>query len=395
LIADGDNAARRAEILRLIRIPGFEQTPVGGLLIDTATRGLFALLDDSELPELAGRVRSILDGSEVSRTIERLQNEIEKALNLQPILDAVQKTDFDALNGWLVGRLSALLEEQFDFGKLKQVQETIHKVITFRHKIYDKALQALNRRYDFSLAATWQKTTARTALLDAEFDMREPAASAMLQGLLRDADYDALLTQATPGVTLHKGMMSHAVERRSSIEVVLPYYASRELKFNQAIANVEAVEDQGRVLVYTLDAKDEVTRVNRFRSQVAASAALSLPVGSVRRHGAPQASWAYSLRMARRDMRAGELRTWLRPFVDQYLKGHFPDGAASSLDKWVADLDREVENATGNGPDEFGDVLLAAEVGLSGGVLAAWLTERSPAEARSPPGASRCACSLI
>ena len=87
-----------------------------------------------------------------TRTIERLQGEVRDALNLQPVLDAARKTDFDALNGWLVGRLSALLDERFDFGKLKPVQDTIHKVIAFRRNVYDKAVQAIERR---SIRGSW------------------------------------------------------------------------------------------------------------------------------------------------------------------------------------------------------------------------------------------------
>jgi hypothetical protein len=219
-------------------------------------------------------------------------------------------------------------------------------------------------------------------LLDAEFDMAKPAAQAMLQRLLRDADYDALLMQVVDGVTLHDGMMSHSVERRCSIEVSFPCYKSKETVFNKAVANVQAEEDHGRVLVYGLEADDSVTVSNRFRSQVAATAALTVPATNVRMYGAPRSTWAYSLRIARHGMPAEELRTLLQPFVEQYFAGRFPDGPAAGVDGWVSDLARTIEGRGGDEGGKLGDVLLAADVGLDQAVMAAWLRQRTAGEAR-------------
>ncbi len=381
VIGGGDAPARRKALVELIGAPGFESTPLGRLLLAAAPRGVTALLDDTELPEIARLAHRILDGNALSETLQRLQAYINEALNLDALRKVARKTDFEALNGWLVGRISALLDEKLQFEKLDEIRETINKVVVLRQVIYEKAVRALNRRYDFTLAATWQKATAHSALLDAEFDMGDDAARGLFVSVLGKANYDSLLTNVVPGVTLHKAVLTHEIERRSSIEVNMPYYASKTMKLNKALAKVEAEDDGERVLVYTLDAKDEITRVNRFRSQLGVSAALSLPVSGVRRHGQPRTSWSYSYRMARRNMRMGEVLSALHPIVDQYFPRHFPEGPDSSLAKWVGDLDREIENAVGNGPDEFGDVLLSAEVTLPGGALAAWVAERPKADA--------------
>lgn len=378
--ATDDREKRREALLELVRLDGFEESEVGRFLLEVATNGVLSLLDDPAVETISRKVKRLVDGSEVSQTLERLQDYVEEALNLDRIMEVATETDFDALNEWLVQRLAAFLGETISFEKFEEVRATIHKVIKLRQVIYEKARSALNETYDLSLAAAWQRSTARSALLDAEFDMSAAAARDALAAVLRDASYDALLASVIDGVRLHDATLSHRIQRSSSLEVTLPFYLTRETRLNESLAEVAVEQDAGRVLVYTLSSRDEAQRRGQYRSRVAISAAVSLDVPGVRVHGEPRGSWSHSYRFVQRDMKSLELVRVLQPFADEYLRNQFPAGGGT-LAEWVLELDREVENVTGNGPNELGDVLLALDVVAGEQVFGAWSQRRTREEA--------------
>ena len=348
VVASGSEQQRRKALAELFASRGFDTSALGEFLNGVAVNGLLALLDDIELPDIAARVKRLIDGSEPGAAVERLQQYIERAFKLEQLRGRVTKTSFKQLNGWFVERLSLLFEEKFDFSRLDEARSAINAVITMREKVYSRIDSALNRNYEMSLAATWQQTTLKDALLDAVFDTKFPGARKRLKEVLAEANYDNLLTKPTEGVELRNAVLSHAIERQSSIAVNLPYFSSKTMRFNKSVAKVEATDDGGRVLVYSLEGKDEIWRVGKFRSSVAVDAAVSLRAPRVRNHsGAGGGSWNYSYRYARKDMRSREVEELLRPFIDVYYPGHFPEGPSTSLAQWVQDMDREIEARIG------------------------------------------------
>jgi hypothetical protein len=335
LIADGDDDKRRDALLSLIRDPDFGNKPIGKFLLGIAEKGLFPLLEDTELPEIADRVRNIVDGSAAAETLRKLQVYINDVLNLAKVREFAE-SDFDELkNKWVVNRISAFLDDKFSFEKLDELKDALHRLLQLRHSIFEKALEAANRQYDFMLAAAWQKTTTREALLDASFDMSNGPAAGLFRDAVAHAKYDDLLTKVKDGVTLHKGAMSHEIKRSSTVEVNMPFYSSKTTRLNRAPANIEAEDDNGRVLLYSLDAKDEITRVNRFRSQLGVNVAISMTPALVRRHGEAPSTWSYDWRFAHSNMRRDEVDNLLRPLVSEYFPTHFPDSAESNLTKWL------------------------------------------------------------
>lgn len=382
LLSARDADQRRDALLSLTAGTDFESTPVGRFVHTLADQGALALVDRVDLPDVLDSVIDIVSGRALGDVVRRLHDYVEGALDIDK-LRTVAAADFDDVHSWLVGRLSSFLAKPLDSGDIEEVRETIYRVVTLRHELYRRAKEALNRRYDFTLAATWQKTTTRQLLLDAEFDMSSKTARDLFGALVSEADYDRVLTTPDPAVRLRSAVMSHEIERASSIAVHMPFLDRKTTTINRALASLRVEDDGERVLVYSLDAKDEVTTVNRMRSSLAVTALVAAPLPGVRIHRSPSSTWSYSYRMARRDMRSGEVAETLRPLVDEYFPTHFPDGPDTSLEKWVADLDRAIEDRTGNGTTEFGDVLLSLDVRLGGNALAPWLAPRTREETLS------------
>ena len=191
---------------------------------------------------------------------------------------------------------------------------------------YDKAIQALNREYSFDFSAAYQSSTTRTALIDVAFDFsaNNPNLSTLLQKAL-DGDYTDLLLNTAPGVNLKLGTLTHQVQRHSHIDVTLPYFKSDTDHLNQALAQVNAVqESDGRVLVYDLDATDVATVSNRRQSSLTIGAHFGVLANGVVRHSTESLSYSYSYKQAVKNMRSSQFHDQLKPYVSAYLPNIFP-----------------------------------------------------------------------
>lgn len=381
LLAGTREDARKKELRRLLQSVGIEDTPSGRLLAAVADRGLLDLLGRSEeVRSVASNILQVLDGG----VIEKLQQFIEEKLNIDQVRNVITRADFNAIEGWLVNRLSTFLDRKLRFEDLDEIKNAINAVIRKRQEIYEQARNALARRYDFSFAYAYQKATQRTALLDAKFDLKKPKAAELMKAVLQESRLDVLLVNQVDGVTLQEGVLTHEITRRGSVEVNMPYYNFRSDKLNQSLASVRAVEDRGRVLFYELDTKDDVSIRNRMRSQLALAAAVPVQTaGALRIYSEVTAQWAYQYRMARENMRRVELERQLGPFVDRYFPEQFAQGGPSSFSTWLTDLDRCVEDVLGRPTDDFGDVLLALEVTVPAKAIRSWLAPRNAEDVRA------------
>ena len=76
--------------------------------------------------------------------------------------------------------------------ELEKIRKTVNLLLSKRQEYYEKALEALHRKYNFELTATYQSTTTDQALLDATFDFSDGSAAVLnffqqaLQGKLDD-----------------------------------------------------------------------------------------------------------------------------------------------------------------------------------------------------------------
>lgn len=379
-LADPDEKKRTKALSALIAeaaAPHLPELPVIGRvradwISALADRGLLALLNRvDEIHESAVLVQQVLDGG----VIGQLQGFLAERLNLDALRRA---TDFHQVDAWLVARLSQLLDEHIDQTRLEEVRTLVHTVVKKRQEVYAAARKALSQRYSASLAANYARTTASTALLDAEFDLEDDAARALFERAVGGGGLDDLLTTPASGVRLHEAILSHSVEKRASIEVTLPQYNARRDHIRKMLASVRASDEGGRILLYQMDASDTVTVRNKLRSELAIGAVFA--VGNLRVRSTDRLSWSYRYAAVQPRLRRAGLEARIGPFVSKYLPDAFAKGGPSSFDTWITDLDRAVEDVLHNGANEFGDTILDMQVIAPGAALAAWFRERSPAQ---------------
>jgi hypothetical protein len=379
--ASTDAEQRRQALATAFQEVGFPNTAAGQIAQAAASRGLVALLERSEEFQTISRTTlSILDGG----VVRELQGFINERLNLDQVRTVLSKADFDKLDEWLVNKLSDFLDEHLEFENLDKIKDAINMVVRKRQEIYEKARQALTRTYDFNLAYAFQKSTTRTALLDVNFDLSKPGVSALLKEVLAKSNFDTLLINSVDGVALNTAVLTHEISRQGTVQVNMPYFSFRSESINQSLARVQAEEDGGRVLVYQVDASDSVTIENKMRSQLTVSAAFPLALGkTIRQRSTDAMTWSYQYLQAQQNMRREELECQIRPYILNYLPEHFSSGGTSSLDTWITDLDRAVEDVVHNGTNEFGDTLLSLEVSVPARALAAWFVPRTKGEVQT------------
>ena len=194
-------------------------------------------------------------------------------------------------------------------------------------------------------------------------------------------DLSALLLKDVPGVKLHRATLSHGINRHSHVEVRLPFYASSIDHINESLASASAVDTDGqRVVLYQLDASDEVARISNRGgndSQLVVGASVPAVAGNATRvYGTPSFKYAYSFRQAARKMRREQLQYQVKPYVDRYVGNAF---AAAPFDTFLSEMDRAVHTSP---TDEFGYALLSINLAVPGSVVAAWL--EAPGKERTP-----------
>jgi hypothetical protein len=374
LLGSADSDVQKQALADLLGQPAFASTPIGRIVVSLGERGLLALLD--RLPDVrrvSSSVLSILDGG----VVQRLQQFVAERLSLGKVLDARTESDFNGLDSFLVGRLSSFFGKSIQFSDLEEVRQSIHLVLKKRVEIYDKVRKALHSRYGLDLTETWQRAQARTALLDVVFDTSNDQGRALLASVVRDAEFDLLMTAPCPAVEIHTAVLTHELTRKTVVDVSLPYFSSHTESFNTSMARVSAEDEGGRVLMYDATGEDVVAVRNKFRSSLSVSIAAAVPPAAkaamrdLRIHSTDGSTWSYTFRHGRNGMRRAELESITRPFINQYMAAQFADG--TSLGMWYAELDRTVEGILANGPDEFGDVLATMEVTMPAETLQAWM----------------------
>jgi hypothetical protein len=375
LLASNDAATQKKALLDIFNTTGFSITPAGQLVSALADKGLLNLLDRlPEVRQVASTVLTILDGG----VITRLQQFINDKLDLNTLLAVAQETDFNALDSFLVGRLSVFFDRDLHFADLEDIKRAIHVVVSKRQEIYSKALKALHSRYGLDLATTWQKTTSNAAVFDVVFDTSQAQGKQMLSDLVQDSNFDTFLLNQSPAVHLNAAVLTHEITRKSTIDLTLPHFNFQSQSFNQAMANVRAEDDGGRVLLYETTGEDVVAVRNKFRSSLAVTIAAAVsntgvsPLSDLRVHSTDAATWSYQLLHAKAKMGREELEAYTRPFIQEFMTDQFKGN--TNLSFWYNQFDRTVENILNNGPEDFGDLCARFEVTMPGETLGAWTT---------------------
>lgn len=396
-IADADDDTVRQEVGKVLKGVDFFETPEGKWLESVAVGGLLQLLNNShelkELKDAARKTRALLDGGTAQEMFERLQQYVNQKLHLSQVEKIVNEADLDSLDAWLKARLEAFLGDKLDMNKVREVQQAVATVRAKGQEFYQTGLKALTDKYKFDFVATYQKATTGSALFDITFDFATEGVAASLREAV-DGKFDGLMVEERAGVTLNTATLTHEIKRHAHVELSMPFFGKKEMDhFNTSVAKVSATNDDGRVLVYELDAKDVELRKNQRNSTVTLAGFFPLRGdGRVRFHSDVSLSYGYSLRQVKKEMKRADLQYQLRSYIDaetggkSLLSGVFSQptegGTSASFDAWLGDLDAAVEQVLHNGPDTFGDTLFSLQVGVSSNVTAAWL--KATADDTSP-----------
>lgn len=362
----------------------------GRLLEALADKGVLPALNSvkelDKVQKSAKKLLDLLDPNSTAKVLEKLQRFVEKKLNLDKLKAVVDKVaDFDTIDELLQKKLSAFLDEKLKLENLEKVTKTINVLMKKREEFYQHALKALNRKYEFKLAASYQSTTTRSALFDVGFDFTtgDPAVARLLAAALK-GNFDRLLVTEAPGVTLNEGTMTYGIERQSHLSLTMPFFNKSVTHMNEALAKVTAVEDDGRIVLYDVEAKDTVVHAQRrFQLNSALTVGITVParISGLRRHPGAGFTYAYSFKQAQREMGTAEFRQQLSPYIAAYFPRHFgfktTSASAMSFQRWVHDLDTAVEQKTGNGTGVLGNTLISLDISVSDQVASAWL--RAPA----------------
>lgn len=384
ILAGTDPAAQRSKIREILSGTAFLARPEAQWLMSLAETGALELLDRLDhVQAIAQQTLDALDGD----VLRHLKAKLEDMLGLDQVLKAVKQADFNKLDSLLVERLSMFLDKGLTFENLAEIRNAINTVITKRQDIYAKVRKALNSRYNLDLAVTFQRATAKEALIDVEFDLANPAAAALFGSVMQDAAYDTLFLDETPGVRINSAVMTHGITRSSSVELNLPMFSFKSEHENSSLAKVRASdltveEEAGRLLVYDLNARDEVRVRRQYKSKLVLALTDEITRTSrVRVSSSRRGTWSYQLLHAKANMKREELEGFTRPFIEEYMPEQFASG--TDLSTYYRHFDTTVEAIVGNGANEFGDVLTAMEVSIPGSALEGWLRQRSDDERKA------------
>jgi hypothetical protein len=361
----------------------FFHTPVGQLLESAADQGVLSLLEKpiADVQAIGKKVLSVLDGSLLEDTLKKYQGFLDSELHLDKIFSVVTDTDFAALDALLKRKLADFLgQDNVVLQDLDKIRKTINLLLSKKDEYYEKALEALHRKYNFELSATYQSTTTDQALLDATFDFsHDPASVASFFQQAVQGNLDKLLETQPPQVTLAAAKISHGTKRQTQIDVTLPFMSSTTTHVNESLASVEAVPSGGGLL-FTLNSSDTVAD-NQRKSTLSLAMALSQasPMAAGVRLHQNSLELNYSLLFAKKNMQVKHLRAQVGPAVKTFFTDKIPD-----TETFLRVLDQQAEEKIPNGPNLLGNGLISLQVSLS--ALAAlsagqaWLglpTERS------------------
>jgi hypothetical protein len=378
-LADTDPQKRAAALANALQKATFGDTPQGKFLEAIADRGLLALGNElGPVSTIASKVLDILNGG----IIAKLQAFINQKLDLDQVRKAVTDADFGKIEQWLQDRLGNFLDKKLHLADLKDIQKAIQTLDTKVGGYYTTAVQALTKRYNIDFAATYQKTTTDTALIDVNFDLADAAAAALFNDVVGQSKLDDLLTTETSGVSLNQAKLTHEINRKGTVDLHMPFFDFTTTHVNDAMVSLTA-EDQGggRLLLYQIDAKDTVTVTNRVASQLSVLASLNVSAGQAPRLDA-DGSIAYEMRRVKPAMRPLDLEARTTAFIHHYLSGLFSGGEAS-IRGFYTDLDNALTAATHNSSNLLGDMAISMQLTIQAGVLAAWFQARDASQLRA------------
>ena len=366
--------------LKLDRLISFH-TPVGLFLEAAADKGVLSLLSMpiSYVQGIGKKVSAILDQDALEGVLIRFQEYMEAGLNLGKAMQAADDAGFAGLDDFLKRRLARFLGlDKLTHPDLDKVRRTIGLLLSKQQEFYEKALQALHRKWRFELEAAYQSATVREALLDAEFDFsRDPGSVGALFEQAVQGRWEDLLVTHHPQIKIGAGKISHGTRRRTQIDVTLPFLRASQSHLNESLASAEIAAADGELL-FTLNSTDAIAG---HQGKSILSLVLNLPDGAGVRIHDSSLEMQYTLLYAKRGIQRRHLLAQAGPAVRTYFREKIPD-----LGDFIDLIDRHAEEVLPNGPNLLGDGLISLQVSLSEAAARlagrAWLS--LPPDRRNP-----------
>lgn len=380
-IKDADHESASAFIQEKIADVKFFQTPEGQFLLALMPEEyVLELLANSEVfekvREMSKKVAAVLDGGKLMKTLVKLQDSINKRLNLEKIEKVINETDFEELDEWLKVKLENFLDDKLKLSRIEEIRQTIHTLVSKRADFYEKTKRALNRQYAFGFNAAFQKNTTSDALIDMTFDAGKGEVGPLIRQALL-GQFDKILAKKQKGVTLHAASLTHGIRQQSRVTLNLPFFKGSSTHLNECLAKIDAVdESDGRVFLYDFSAEDIVAKKNKQVSALSVGGHFRTRANKVQVHDPRALSYSYSFQQYRQNMKTRDLLYQLKPYIDAYLPMSFlpagPNETVAGLDRWIADLEQEIERLDPNGAGILGHTLLNLELTLPSAVASAW-----------------------
>lgn len=290
--------------------------------------------------------------------------------------DGVADFTLDDLDPWATEKLAAFLGRRPDVqADLERARGAFAELFSRSGALYQAGLRAATAEYELRLSTAVQTTSTRDALVDLTFDFSQDEEGAVEEAYreVLDGNLMRVLLQPTTGVTVHAGVLTHGISRRSHVELSLPWMDRKVTKMTDAVASLRFAEQDGKLYGLGVDARNTVLAQNDYSSSLSLSASLG-PGNGVRAFTTEGFRLEYGLRHAFDELSEARLLEYLRPWEDAFFRDTFRAPGHGSLARWVGDLDNVIDAMEPeNGAGRFGDTLLNLSVSLPSSLAAAWL----------------------
>jgi hypothetical protein len=219
-----------------------------------------ATLDDSLREVLAGLKRYFAS----MPTVQELLNRVRSL------------ADYRALDEWLRSKIERLLGPVNSEKDLVRLLEQLTKLGGLRDAVYEKAKEALQKKYEAELAWRLRGAGEQTALVECCF-----AFTARGLALFRRAwrgDFSWMASEGGEDFELRSGVFGNQISSETRVELHLPYLNSKGWSARlEALANVEVTSDaDGRLFVYHVEASHRIEHKNAYQSLLALAGNLNV-----------------------------------------------------------------------------------------------------------------------
>jgi len=179
-----------------------------------------------------------------------------------------------AQNGWLRRQLEEIFGPVRTEADVSRLVDGLRTLLKLRESIYAKALAALERKKEAEISYHYQRAERETALLDCSYAFTPEGLEAYRRSL--DGDYGWILSSSDEHTEIRQGLLTYGLETEATLELHLPLLSRQEWKQRlESFARMEAsLDSSGRILVYTVDAKQQITSRNNYQSVLALAGSL-------------------------------------------------------------------------------------------------------------------------